>query len=306
MRCRKCPQKAAIHMPHHHLPLCREHYLEWFIEQTDRCMHKYGMLTHQERILVAVSGGKDSLSLWDVLWRLDYPADGLFIGLGVDEGTGYSARSLELTRRFAEERGLRLRVVDFPQVYGKTIPELAHHTRRGQVRPCSVCGIGKRHIFNQAALEGGYDILATGHNLDDEAAVLFSNLLNWDIDQLDRQSPVLLSRDGLVGKIKPFCRFYERETAAYALLRGIEYIEDECPFAVGNHTNTNKVLLNQLEAQQPGAKLNFYLGFLQVKKGGWLAAAQQKQAHADLHPCPTCGQPTTNPGDCAFCRLIGN
>jgi tRNA(Ile)-lysidine synthase TilS/MesJ len=91
--------------------------------------------------------------------------------------------------------------------------------------------------------------------------------------------------------------------AAYALLRGIEYIYDECPHAVGAKTVYYKEMLNKLEADQPGAKLSFYLSFLQAKGKG-LFAPQADPGAENLHPCNTCGQPTSAPGDCAFCRMV--
>jgi len=69
-------------MRQHRLAFCKEHYIEWFIEQTERSIEKYHMFSRDARILVAVSGGKDSLALWDVLWQLGYQADGLYIHLG--------------------------------------------------------------------------------------------------------------------------------------------------------------------------------------------------------------------------------
>src|SRR5512139_3263961 len=105
MKCRKCGEKAAMNMAHHKLALCKTHYLEWIPEQTEKTIHRYGMFTTQDKILVAVSGGKDSLSLWDILVRLGYQADGLYIGLGIDEGIGYSDESRRLSEKFAAERG---------------------------------------------------------------------------------------------------------------------------------------------------------------------------------------------------------
>ena len=90
MKCRKCGEKASVNMRQHKLALCKEHYLEWVPEQTERFIEKYEMFSHDEKILVAVSGGKDSLSLWDILIRLGYHADGLYIGLGIDAGVDYS------------------------------------------------------------------------------------------------------------------------------------------------------------------------------------------------------------------------
>jgi uncharacterized protein (TIGR00269 family) len=297
----------VINMRQHKLALCKEHFLEWLPEQVQRFIHKYQMFTPKQRVLVAVSGGKDSLSLWDILWRLGYQADGLYIELGIggdDHSSGYSAESYRLSQQFAKQRGLHLLVEDVQQNYGETIPVMARLTNHGKEKPCSVCGLTKRHIMNRVAREGKYDVLVTGHNLDDEAAVLLGNTLNWIPGYLVRQAPVLeANRPGLVKKAKPLCRVYERDMAAYALLRGIDYIYEECPHAAGSNTIYYKELLNKLEADRPGAKLNFYLSFLKAKENG-LFAQQADPEVENLHTCPSCGQPTSAPGFCAFCRLI--
>ena len=308
MKCRKCGATAAINMRQHKLALCASHFLEWMPEQCQRFIEKYRMFTPEDKILVAVSGGKDSLGLWDILHRLGYQADGLYIGLGIDgrrspsaEESGYSDQSRQLSEQFAAEHGLRLHRVDVEQTYGATIPELAVISNRGRDKPCAVCGLNKRYIMNRMAYDGGYSVLATGHNLDDEAAVLMQNTLNWAGGYLVRQAPVLpASRPGLARKVKPLCRFYEREMAAYAIVRGIEYIYEECPHAVGSTTIYYKEILSQMEEQRPGAKLQFYLSFLQAKEQGLFAL--QADA-AELHPCDKCGQPTSAPGECSFCRL---
>ena len=274
------------------------------LERVGRAIEDFALIEPGDRILVAVSGGKDSLSLWDILWRLGYQCDGLYIGLGIDGGVHYSDESRKMTENFASQRGLMLHVVDVTEQYGETIPEIADRTLRGKAKPCSVCGLTKRHIMNRIARDEMYDVLVTGHNLDDEAAVLLGNTLNWATSFLARQSPVLEANvAGLARKAKPLCRFYEREMAAYALLRGIEYIYDECPYATGAKSIYYKELLNRLEADRPGAKLTFYLAFLQAKESGLFSP--QADVPADyLHTCPTCGQPTSAPGECAFCRMV--
>jgi uncharacterized protein (TIGR00269 family) len=289
-------------MRQHKLALCKQHYLDWIPDQTDRFIRKYGMFTRDEKILVAVSGGKDSLSLWDILNRLGYHADGLYIGLGIDEGIAYSAESHRMAKNFSSEHGLTLHEVDVENEYSHTIPGLADLSFRGNGRPCAVCGMTKRHIMNRIARDLGYDVLATGHNLDDEAATLFGNTLIWSREFLVRQSPVLRESNGLARKVKPLCRFYEKEMTAYALLRGIEYIYEECPFSVGSTSIYYKQLLNKLENERPGAKLIFYLKFLEARQDGLFAT--QAQELPVLHICPTCGQPTSAPGDCSFCRMI--
>ncbi len=303
MKCKTCGQKAVVNMRQHKLALCKEHYLEWIPEQTARFIKKYWMFGPDEKILVAVSGGKDSLSLWDILQRLGYKVDGLYIGLGIDEGIGYSDESHRLAEKFAVEHGLKLHVVDIEKEYGQSIPVLANITSRGYGRPCSVCGLAKRHEMNRIAHDLGYDVLATGHNLDDEAAVLFGNTITWSKEYLLRQKPVLPEHDGLARKVKPLCRFYEKEMTAYAMLRGIEYIYEECPFSVGSTSIYYKELLNQLENVRPGAKLSFYLNYLDARETGFFTGDVEKVT-PPLFNCPTCGQPTMYEGKCSFCRLM--
>ena len=302
MRCRKCGERAAINLRQHRLALCAEHYLAWFEEQTARTIHKYRMFEPDARILVAVSGGKDSLALWEVLLRLGYHADGLYIDLGIDKGLHYSTHSGEKAADFAAQHPTaHLHIINIAETYGESIPQLARRKRQHQ-RPCALCGLIKRHEMNRIALESGYDVLATGHNLDDEAATLFGNTLHWQASYLKRQAPVLpADGEGLARKVKPFCRFYERDTAAYTLLRGITYIYNECPYAIGATSIQHKLTLTQLESRAPGTKLQFYVSFLKAKEEGLFC--REEMPPADLHPCKECGQPTLAPERCAFCRL---
>ena len=291
-------------MRQHKLALCKDHFLEWTLEQVEKAIHRYQMFSRQEKVLAAVSGGKDSLSLWDILLRLGYQVDGLYISLGIDGGQGYSDESQRLAEKFSGEHGLRLIVVKVADETGAGIPELAEATERGRGRACAVCGMTKRHIMNRTARDGGYHVLATGHNLDDEAAVLFGNTLNWLTGYMTRQGPVLeAGRPGLVRKVKPLCRMYEREMAAYAMLRGIDYIYEECPFATDSKSIYYKEVLNKLEHDRPGAKLSFYLTFLQAKENGLFTAGADPGLEM-LHTCLSCGQPTSAPGECAFCRMV--
>ncbi|MEN8173307.1 MAG: ATP-binding protein [Chloroflexota bacterium] len=303
MKCGKCKDKAVINMRQHNIGLCKMHFLAWIPEQTQRFIDKYSMFSTSDKILVAVSGGKDSLALWDILSLLGYKADGLYIGLGIDGDVNYAIESLYYCQRFAKEHNLNLITVDIEEEHGISIPQIAKKIQRGKDKPCSICGITKRHTMNRIAREQNYDVLATGHNLDDEAATLFGNTLHWQAQYLRRQNPVLAaSESGLARKVKPLFRFYEREMAAYALLRGISYIYEECPFSAGAKSLFHKQLLNQLEYEQPGAKLQFYLTFLNAKETGIFTPSKQKPA--ELNICKSCGQPTSAPELCSFCRIF--
>ena len=296
MKCRRCREPAVIELRRHNAGFCRDCFLHHSREQVRKAIDDFEMMGPGDRVLVAVSGGKDSLALWDILLDLGYAADGLYLGLGIGE---YSDDSAHHARAFAARREARLVEVDIPAEFGFDIPTGARAAKRA---PCSACGLSKRHLFNQAALDGGYDVVATGHNLDDEAAVLFGNTLRWNVDYLSRQRPVLPAERGFVKKVKPLVRLGEREMAAYCVLTGIEYIVEECPMAVGNKHLGYKEALNAIEVDSPGAKAAFYFEFLD-KAAHRFEAATLGEAPVELRSCSSCGAPTT--GDvCAFCKLV--
>jgi hypothetical protein len=73
---------------------------------------------------------------------------------------------------------------------------------------------------------------------------------------------------------------------------------------VGSTSIYYKELFNTIENDRPGAKLTFYLKFLEARKSGLFS--ERGQVQQELHLCPRCGQPTSAPGECAFCRMVGD
>jgi uncharacterized protein (TIGR00269 family) len=294
MKCRRCRDTAVIELRRHNAGFCRDCFLHHCREQVRRAIDDFEMIGAGERVLVAVSGGKDSLGLWHLLRALGHDADGLYVGLGIGD---YSDASAAHAREFAHAHGWKLIEVDLGETFGFDIPSGSQAARR---TPCSACGLSKRHVFNQAALDHGYDVLATGHNLDDEAAVLFGNVLRWEAGYLGRQHPVLPASPGFARKVKPLIRLGERELAAYCVLQSIDYIVEECPMAVGNRHLGYKEALDAIEDRSPGSKAAFVFGFLDRAQHRFAGDAVEERT--ELRPCVQCGAPTTT-DTCAFCRL---
>jgi uncharacterized protein (TIGR00269 family) len=293
MKCTACKGPAVIDIRRHNAHFCTEHFLRLCRDQVAKAIKDHDMIAPDDQVLVAVSGGKDSLAVWDILLDLGYRADGLYIGLGIGD---YSDESGRFARDFAASRDAQLVEIDLPEDYGYDVPNGAKAARRA---PCSACGLSKRHLFDKAAVDGGYDVVVTGHNLDDEAAVLFGNVLKWHTDYLGRQSPVLPARNGFPKKVKPLVRLGEREMAAYCVLRGIDYIVEECPMSAGNRHLRYKDVLNDLELVSPGAKFDFFHGFL-ARGAQHFQAPEGTEA---IGECERCGAPCSN-DICAFCRLV--
>lgn len=294
MKCKRCRARAEVQLRSHNAAFCRPCFVMFFERQVERSIARNRMLTRDDRVLVAVSGGKDSLALWHVLVAQGYQTTGFHLSLGIGS---YSAQSRARVEAFAAERGLPLLVEDLEAAeLDIGIPTVVAFTRR---QPCAACGKIKRHSFDRVAFEHGFDVIATGHNLDDEAARLLGNVLHWQRDQLAKQSPVLRpTHPKFVTKIRPFYLLSEFETAVYAFFQGIDYVVDECPNSVGATHLTYKELLNRLEAQMPGTKQAFVKDFQRVAQPAFSATAD-----APASECTDCGMPSYGPV-CSFCSLI--
>ncbi|MBN4054433.1 TIGR00269 family protein [Nitrospira defluvii] len=293
MKCRRCENTAVIKLPRHNSAFCDPCFQGYLHKQVIKAISENTMFQKNEAILVAVSGGKDSLVLWEILIRLGYQTVGLHLNLGIGE---YSQRSQQQAESFAASRGLKLIVQDYKEDYGLGVVEIAKKTARP---PCSACGTMKRHHFNRIAMDRGFPVVATGHNLDDEAARLLGNLLSWQTDYLQKQTPVLSDKGGLwARKVKPLYRLPEREIAAYAVLNRIDYIIEECPMSKGAKMFTYKETLNRIEERSPGSKLQFYLGFQKQRPLSFPSRIEETKL-----TCRVCGQPSLGER-CSYCRLM--
>lgn len=293
MKCKRCKATAVVALPSHHTAFCADCFRAFFARQVQRGIESQRLFTREERVLVALSGGKDSLALMLELARQGYDVTGLHIDLGIP---GSSAVARGVVERFCARHGFSL-IIREMAAEGLAIPEVKTRLRRPI---CSVCGKIKRHVFNKTALEEGYAALATGHNLDDEVARLFSNTLRWDTGYLSDQGPRLDGEDGFARKVKPFWRLSEYETATYAFLEGIEYHSSPCPYSRGASFTFHKRLLQQLEEAMPGRKLGFYLDFLE--RGRPVFSRAEATDGPVLQPCRQCGYPTSS-GVCGVCRI---
>lgn len=309
MKCRRCGEVAVVDLPSHNIAFCAECFQTYFLKQITRGIESQQLFTQEDRILVALSGGKDSLSLMLALIKLGYNAQGLHIDLGIPRSS-HAARTV--VERFCARHALPLRVLEMEKE-GLAIPKVRERLNRPI---CSACGKIKRYYFNKVAMDEGFDALATGHNLDDEIARLTSNTLRWDIAYLSDQGPALNAESpegtnngeedaentphGFARKVKPLWRLTEFETANFAFLNGIENHYAPCPYSKGATFSVYKTLWLDLENTMPGRKIDFYQGFLE--RGRPLFARADAHSGISPRPCIRCGYPTSL-DLCGVCRI---
>ena len=196
MKCRRCKATAVVALPSHNSAFCATCFLDFFSRQVAKGIEAHRLMTKEDKVLVALSGGKDSLALMLELSRQGYDVTGLHIDLAIP-GSSPAARGV--VERFCDAHGFPLIVRDMA-AEGMPIPKVKETLKRPI---CSACGKIKRYFFNRTAREQGFTVLATGHNLDDEVARLTSNTLRWDRAYLSDQGPALADDEGIARKVKP-------------------------------------------------------------------------------------------------------
>ena len=161
MKCRRCQAAAVVALPSHNSAFCASCFLDFFSRQVARGIESQRLMSRDDKVLVALSGGKDSLALMLELSRQGYDVTGLHIDLAIP-GSSPAARAV--VERFCQAHRLPLIVKDMA-AEGLPIPRVKEKLKRPI---CSACGKIKRYFFNRTAREQGFTVLATGHNLDDE------------------------------------------------------------------------------------------------------------------------------------------
>lgn len=293
MKCRTCKKNAVVGLKSHNTAFCEECYFKFFRRQIEKGIQSRKLLKKDDKILIAVSGGKDSLVLAYELLELGYNISALFLDLAIPVA---SESSRQHVQNFCDKYHIPLYIKDIKKE-GFEIPKISKLLKRPV---CSLCGKIKRYYFNRTTLEKGFDVLATGHNLDDEIGRLLSNVLRWDTEHLATQGPALPSMPGFCRKVKPLWRLTEFEIANYAFLRKIEPAWEPCPYSSGASFPVLKDIFHQLELKMPGRKLDFYQGFLE--KGKKFFPSLQ----TEYTICDNCGGVSNFNNLCAICSLKEN
>lgn len=287
-KCTRCRQQATIPMPSHHANFCQDCFIHFFKTSVLRGI-KHFPISKETPLAIAVSGGKDSLALWDILEELGYKTHGLFLDLGIPE---FSEPSREAVGNFASQKWLTWSLYSIKEEFGFSLPEIRAKLR-GKI--CAYCGRLKRNFLNRLSVRQGLQTLATGHNLDDEAGRLLGNLLGQRQRYVNKQSPYLPSpHPQIPAKIKPLYRLDIQEIITYCHLRDIEPFSGVCPFSKGATTKIMKQALTLIESEMPGTKRSFLFSYIKQ------ASLEKDQSLFGI--CKQCGQPAYD-DLCSICRL---
>jgi len=298
-------REAFFHRAYSGESLCRKCFVRSIEDKVKATVAKYKMFKFDDRIAVAVSGGKDSVSLLHILAKMErkLPKASL-VAVTVDEGIrGYRDEALRIAAENCRKLGVEHHTVSFEQFFGCTLDDMIGDLKKkGDSRAqtwCAYCGVLRRKALNLAARQVKASKLATAHTLDDEAQTILLNLFHGDVWRLAKEKPVTDDvHPKLVQRVKPFCEIPERETALYAYVRKIRFQSTPCPYASEALRNDVRLMLNRMEEKHAGVKFTI---FKSVEK---IRPAIEKTAKAEaMEECSECGEPTAE-GICRTCQML--
>ncbi|MFA5303218.1 MAG: TIGR00269 family protein [Candidatus Nanoarchaeia archaeon] len=275
-----------------------------FIEGIDRKVRKtiakYKLFTPDDKLVVAVSGGKDSTVCLYILKKLGYDVEAASIDVAIGE---YTNKNLDNIKKFCKANNIKLHVLSFRKIFGKSLIEI-QSTLNGKgfkYSSCMLCGTLKKYLLNKFARENKFNYLATGHNLDDESEAFLMNLFRSDYSQAIKQGPK--SKDvipnAFVSRVKPLYFVSNKETRRYSELMGFSVNYAPCPCSTDAHRRKFRNLLNDLELKNPAIK-SCVINFLEKMKLNTKEPAKRIPNY-----CESCGE-LCSKTICKKCEIVKN
>ena len=252
------------------------------------------------KVGVAASGGKDSTTVLYLFRKFGYEP----VAITVDPGIGnYTKKNLETLKEFCKKNKIKLKVISFRNEFGHSLCYISSVLKEKgyDFSSCMICGILRRYLLNKYAKQMKLDVLATGHNLDDEAQAFIMNVFRNDAKLAIRQGPITGVGESkqFVRRTKPLYMTTEKEVICYSKLKNFDVrLEKKCPCSMDAYRKQYKEMLNAFEEKNPSAKyniINFFIQTMLPLKNGAKSGARE---------CELCGGPSAKE-ICKKCEIIG-
>src|SRR5579863_3362890 len=298
MKCDRCENTVVYSRKYSGENLCSDCFSISIIQKTTKTISKYNMIESGDVVGVAVSGGKDSLSLLQVMKKISLNHNFKIKAITVDEGIpGYRDEALKIVEGFCKKLDIEYKVYPYSSLFGTTLEQTLELRSSEKISSCSICGVLRRRAIDFGAIDLKVDVIATGHNLDDMLQTFIINLISGDTKKIGWMDPD--TSENKIRKIKPFCEIYENEIVFYAFTNEIPFQSEECPHMNEGIRTEIRNFLNSLEKNHVGIKNNMYKSILKV------SSILKDEPGKMWKNCSKCGAECT--GDvCAVCNTLLN
>lgn len=291
--CTKCGAKPVIiHRKASGQMLCQKCFIESITDKVLKGIRRNKLIEKGDKVAVALSGGKDSVMVLDILNSL-YERNIIdLVAITIDEGIeGYREHGVELAIKNAEKLGINHRITSIKEYFGKSLDEIMAEENR-EHGACTYCGVFRRWIINKVAREEGATKIATGHNLDDETQAILMNYLEGNIDNLTRIGAKSEPKsDKFTVKIKPLREIPEKEIALYVVARELDVHFDECPYSKESFRGEVGRFVKELSVNHPTIMYSTLKGFDKIKPAVKKEFSGKK---VKMGICINCGEPASH------------
>ncbi len=282
--------------------LCKKCFIDSIESKVKNTINKYKMFRFDDRIAVALSGGKDSVSLLHILSKNEETKkNSSIIAIIIDEGIqNYRDEALKIAISNCKQLGVDYEIVSFADLYGFTLDEIISRRKNNdKLSSCAFCGVLRRKAINYAARLVDADKVATGHTLDDEVQTILLNIFHGDTARLITGRPVSdIGHSCFVRKVKPLCEILEKECALYAYVKNIQFQDTPCPYASEALRNDVRSMLNYMEQKHAGTKFTVFKTMEKIR-----LTVNQLDKKNFFRNCSICGEPASS-DLCKACEMI--
>ncbi len=296
MKCDRCENQATYTRKYSGEKLCSRCFSNSILRKTAKTISKYNMIQNDDLVAVAVSGGKDSLALLNIINQMSATHNFRIKAITIDEGIpGYRNEALEIVQAFCTKLNVEHKVFSYKELFNLTLDEALDLRGNEKTSSCSICGTLRRRAIDHAAKDIGADVIATGHNLDDTLQTFVINMLSGDTNKIGWMDPDTSSNS--LRKIKPFCEIYESEIVFYAFTNDIPFQTEPCPHMNEGIRTEIREFLNSLEGQHSGIKNNLYQSIIKVSQ------IVKDTNYKQKINCEKCGNECTGK-ICSVCNMV--
>jgi len=255
------------------------------------------LIEKKDRVMVAMSGGKDSTTVAYLLKKFGYNPEALHVNLHMGK---WSDDNLANVRKFCKEHDIKLHVFSIKTELGNTICYIKQVVgSETNYKQCTICGILRRWLINKKARELKATKLATGHNLDDEAQTALMNLFKGNIMLGVNSGPKvgMFEDKKFVTRIKPLYFLEENDVRNYSQSMNFPVLYQRCPCVIGAYRHEVRNHLNELEKKIPKLKENIVKAYTKI-----LPSLRKEVELKGLRYCQQCGEPSRNEM-CKACQI---